>query len=296
MMRTLLRFTLSGVIAVAALLPAGITASADVKRDINDLKQNSYQSRKDISENRKQIETLRAELNRLKGAQSNIPSERSLKSIRSSQTTLLDRVNELHEEVQTLMGQVEQELNNAKKLSRQTAADLDVVKASAGKEALEKRLSALKLELAMIKKKLEMIGAATNGRGVTAAGMEVSAEDEYKAAYDLFKRKKHSEARKSFEAFIKKNKQHKWAGNAHFWIGESHYAEGKYDSAILSYDDVIRKYPKSNKVPDAMLKQGYAFINLKDSLAAKGSLQELVQKYPDSQAAKKARNKLKTLK
>jgi len=287
-MRAFARIAMSAVIALSALLPAGcITAGADVKRDINDLRQSSYQSRKDIDD-------LKADVERLKNAQANLPGEQSLRAIRNSQTTLLGRVNELHEEVQTLMGQVERELNEANKLSRQTAADLDVVKASAGRGDLEKRLTALELELALIKKKLEIMGGRAGGSG-TAGGMAVSAEDEYKAAYDLYKRKKYSEARKSFEAFIKNNKEHKWAGNSHFWIGESYYAEGTYDRAILSYDDVVRKYPNSNKVPDAMLKQGYAFINLKDPLAAKGVLRGLVQKYPDSQAAASARNKLKTL-
>lgn len=293
------RLLLSAVIITTGILSSGcITAGADVRRDLNDLKQSSYQYRKDISDNKKEIAALRAELEKLKA---NIPREQSMESIRNSQTTLLTRVNDLHEEVQNLMGQVERDLNDAKKLSRQTAADLDVVKASGGGGAnLEKRLAALELELALIKKKLEIRAdqsaapPAEDDTDVQAAPRD-SAESQYKAAYDLYKDKKYPKAREAFEDFLKKNKDHKWAGNAQFWIGETYYAEKTYDRAILSYDDVVRKYPQSNKVPDSMLKQGYAFIKLKDPLAAKGVLRRLVQKYPDSRASDKAREKLKEL-
>jgi len=294
MMGTFYRFMLVTTLAAAALLPTGcITAGADVKRDINDLRQSSYQSRKDIDD-------LKAEVQRLKQAQADIPKGQSLKAMRSSQTELLSRLNSLHEEVQNLMSKVERELNESRKLTRQTAADLDVVKASAGSGNLEKRLGALEVELALIKKKLDMRSGSQTGERSGSAPANTSAtaaaEDEYKAAYELYKNKKYSRSRDAFEGFLKRNSSHKWAGNAQFWIGESHYAEGVYDRAILSYDDVVRKYPKSNKVPDAMLKQGYAFIKLKDPLAAKGVLRGVVQKYPDSRAAKSARAKLKTLK
>jgi tol-pal system protein YbgF len=286
-------------IVTAGIFISGYTpAGADVRRDLNDLKQSSYQYKKDISDNRKSISALRAELEKLKA---NFPQEQSMQSIRSSQTTLLTRVNDLHEEVQSLMGQVERELNQTKKLSRQTAADLDVVKASgAGSADLEKRLAALELELALIKKKLEKDSSGVRPPSEEdtkgAVKSPYSPENQYKTAYDLYKDRKYQKARESFKEFLMKYKDHKWAGNAQFWIGETYYAEKTYDRAILSYDDVVRKYPKSNKVPDAMLKQGYAFIKLKDPLASKGVLRALVQKYPDSRAADHAREKLKSLK
>jgi tol-pal system protein YbgF len=298
-MKAFSRLTVTAAVLAAAILPpVCVPAGASVKRDVNDLKQKSYQSQKDISDNKKEIAALRAELQKLKAS---IPREQSMESLRKSQTTLLNRVNDLHEEVQGLMGQVERELNESRKISLQTAADLDVVKASGGgTAAIEKRLKALELELALIKKRLEARGYSSvippAGEDVeTASPARGSAENQYKEAYDLYKGKKYPKAREAFERFIKKNKGHKWAGNAQFWIGETYYAEKTYDRAILSYDDVVRKYPKSNKVPDAMLKQGYAFIKLKDPLAAKGVLRSVVQKYPDSRAAGHAREKLKSL-
>jgi len=299
--RAVERLLVTAAFLSAALLPSGcVPASADVKRDINDLKQDSYQSRKDISSNRDAITSLKAEVDRLKAS---IPREQSMDSIRQSQTSLLTRLNDLHEEVQNILGQVEKELNEAKRLSRQTAADLDVVKASGSATAeLEKKLAAMELELSLIKKRLELRDSSAPGSSASEDEEEAStagadpAESQYKAAYDLYKGRKYPGSRDAFESFLKKNKDHKWAGNAQFWIGETFYAEGTYEKAILAYDDVVRKYPNSNKVPDAMLKQGYAFIKLKDPLAAKAVLRNLVQKYPDSRAAGHAREKLKSLK
>lgn len=284
---------LSAVLAVA--LSGCLPMSPDIRRDINDLKQSSYQARKDIAMNKKAIEQIQS-------TQLEIPKEQSLTAIRESQTTLYGRVNDLHEEVQALIGKMEVDMHKAQTLTRDTAAQLDVIKATSGgggaktDPAIMDRLARLENEIALIKKKLSIReGAATGGAAPTDPVVKDSPEDAYKAAYNVFKKKKYTKAREMFEAFIKANASHKLAGNAVFWVGETYYNEGVYDNAILSYDDLIRKYPGSNKVPDAMLKQGYAFIKLGDPLAAKGLLKKIVLNFPGSKAAGHARAKLKTL-
>lgn len=271
--------------------PAG---GADVRRDVNDLKQSSYQYRKDIADNRKAIESL-------KQSQQSVPSEQSIMALKRSQTNLNDRITAIQKEVQSLIDMVERDIHSARKLSQETASEVDVLKTSGGSADVTRRLAAIEAELALIKKKLAIRkGAAASARGTddpdespSPAG---SPEEAYKSAYALFKKGKHPGARKAFKAFLIKHKGHKWAGNAQFWIGETHYAEGAYDSAILSYDDVQRNYPMSNKVPDAMLKQGYAYLKLKDPLAAKGTFSDLIRLHPNSNAASLARKKLKALK
>jgi TolA-binding protein len=59
---------------------------------------------------------------------------------------------------------------------------------------------------------------------------------------------------------------------------------------------VIEKYPKGNKVPASLLKQGFAFLNLGDKSNSRLILEELIRKYPKSNEAKIARDKLKDLK
>jgi len=57
----------------------------------------------------------------------------------------------------------------------------------------------------------------------------------------------------------------------------------------------LEKYPDSNKMAAARLKQGYAFAELGEKANARLILKELLKKHPDSNEAQYAQKKLKTL-
>ncbi|MEK7342047.1 MAG: tol-pal system protein YbgF, partial [Candidatus Binatota bacterium] len=114
-------------------------------------------------------------------------------------------------------------------------------------------------------------------------------------AWKLLERKDYRVAIARFKEFIKKHPQSEYADNAQYWIGESHYALREFDQAILEFDAVRRKYPKGDKVPAALLKQGFAFAELGDKVDARLILRELTDKYPQSPEAAKAKQKLKAL-
>jgi len=63
----------------------------------------------------------------------------------------------------------------------------------------------------------------------------------------------------------------------------------------LEFDEVIKKYPKGNKVPDALFRQGIAFLEMKDTINAKLILKEVVKRFPKSDQANRARKKLKEI-
>jgi tol-pal system protein YbgF len=100
-------------------------------------------------------------------------------------------------------------------------------------------------------------------------------------------------ARKLFQQHIKSQPNSENADNAQFWIGESFYNEQWFEKAILEYQTVIEKYPKGNKVAGAMLKQGLAFLKLGDQGNARLILKDLQKKYPQSNEARIAADKLK---
>ncbi|MEK7210645.1 MAG: tol-pal system protein YbgF, partial [Candidatus Binatota bacterium] len=118
---------------------------------------------------------------------------------------------------------------------------------------------------------------------------------DYEEAWKLLERKDYRVAIARFKEFIKKHPQSEYADNAQYWIGESHYALREFDQAILEFDAVRRKYPKGDKVPAALLKQGFAFAELGDKVDARLILRELTDKYPQSPEAAKAKQKLKAL-
>jgi tol-pal system protein YbgF len=117
----------------------------------------------------------------------------------------------------------------------------------------------------------------------------------YRSAKQAFDNADYEGAREQFEAFLKKYPKSQIADNAQFWIGETYYREKWYEKAILEYQKVIENYPKGNKVQASLLKQGLAFFNLGDKSNSRLILKELVKKYPNSNEAKIARQKLKDI-
>ena len=103
-------------------------------------------------------------------------------------------------------------------------------------------------------------------------------------------------AREGFQEMLKRYPRSNNADNAQFWIGEIYYQEKWYEKAIVEYQKVIENYPKGNKVTSALLKQGYAFLNIGDKSNARIILKELINKFPDSNEAQIASRKLSQIK
>jgi len=101
--------------------------------------------------------------------------------------------------------------------------------------------------------------------------------------------------RELMEAFLKRYPQQDLAVNAAYWIGETYYAEKNYEQAILQFEEIIQKYGDHPKVASAMLKQALAFESTGDQATAKLLLQRVIERYPLSDEAGKAKQKLQTL-
>jgi len=127
------------------------------------------------------------------------------------------------------------------------------------------------------------------------AGEAPGVREEYESAWKLLQNKDYRGAIAQFRRFLRKNPDSNFADNAQYWIGESYYALKEFDQAILEFDIVRRKYPDGDKVPAALLKQGYAFAELGDRVDARLILQEVIDRYPQSQEAQKARSKVNSL-
>jgi tol-pal system protein YbgF len=121
-------------------------------------------------------------------------------------------------------------------------------------------------------------------------------ERAYHEAYAAFQTGDLDGARSKFLSFLKEYPDTSLSDNAQFWVGEIAFKKHQYESAILAYENVIKKYPNSNKLPDAILKQGLAFLELGDKIDAKIILENLINKYPKTEQAKIAESRLKDLK
>jgi len=135
-------------------------------------------------------------------------------------------------------------------------------------------------------------GAAPPAGGQPAVKTDGDLYQRAKAALDAGNT---GEARSLFGDFLDQFPKSDNADNARFWIGESYYQEKLFPKSILEYQKVIENHPDGNKVPAALLKQGMAFLELKDPGNARLMWNELLRRFPNSQEAAIARKKLESL-
>lgn len=132
------------------------------------------------------------------------------------------------------------------------------------------------------------------GTAVPNKKKTLSEAELYAAAKTAFDKGQFESAREKFQQLLKKFPKSENSDNAQFWIGEIYFREKWYEKAIMEYQKVIENYPDGNKVPASLLKQGLSFFNLDEKANARLILQEMINKYPASNEAKIAKDKLKT--
>jgi tol-pal system protein YbgF len=123
----------------------------------------------------------------------------------------------------------------------------------------------------------------------------VDPEEAYSVAYTKFKDGDYEVARKLFRQFLVQFPDTEYSDNAQFWVGDCFYREKQYEDAILEFEEVIKRFPEGNKVPDALLKQAFAFIERGDRNTARLLLEKIADQYPDSPQAETAADKIKVI-
>ena len=114
----------------------------------------------------------------------------------------------------------------------------------------------------------------------------------YDAALDQFKRGDFPGSITSFSNFVRAYPQSALAPSAQYWVGNAYYARKDFRASIAAQRTLISVYPTSNKVPDALLNIASAQSDLNDNAAARRTLEELIAKHPQTEAAQKARQRL----
>ena len=119
-----------------------------------------------------------------------------------------------------------------------------------------------------------------------------SDRDNYQAAFELLKEQRYEPAGMAFKQFLVTYPDSELADNAQYWLAESHYVTQMFSEALAEFEVVITKFPRSRKVPDALLKVGYCNYELKDWAAARAALTRVQSEYPDTTAARLAGQRL----
>jgi len=103
-------------------------------------------------------------------------------------------------------------------------------------------------------------------------------------------------ARQLYLDFTRKYPRDDLAGEAHFQLAESYFAEDKCPEALPEYGQLVKAFPNSKSMPTALLHSADCFQRLKNLDAAQAALDQVIKRYPGTEAAKKAKARLAELK
>ena len=95
-----------------------------------------------------------------------------------------------------------------------------------------------------------------------------------------------------FDALLRTFPRSESAAEAQFYIGETYYAQTKWREAIDAYGLVLQNHRNSGTVPDAYFKRGRAYAQTGETDAARASWEAVMKAYPDSDAARLAKQDL----
>ena len=115
------------------------------------------------------------------------------------------------------------------------------------------------------------------------------AREAYQAALDTLRKAKDPQlALQQFRAFLAEHPGSRLADNAAFWTGECLYILARYEESIAQMETVTDRYPKSAKVPHALLRIGESWLALGDRGKGLGTLRKVRDQHPTSDAARRA--------
>lgn len=194
---------------------------------------------------------------------------------------LAQRIDTLQADLRTIRGEVELLQNQSeggKNQSRALYGDL------------EKRLAALET--------LNSVGAGAPPGGAPpaeTAGATGGEQAMYDAAFNALKGADYAKAIAGFKGLVSAYPGSPLASNAQYWLGEAYYVTRDYPNAITAFQKVTTDWPDSRKVPDALVKIGFTQAALNKNGDARITLADVVRRFPGSEAAQLAADRLKRL-
>ncbi|WP_367068624.1 tol-pal system protein YbgF [Oryzisolibacter sp. LB2S] len=202
--------------------------------------------------------------------------ERSTDEVSQLRRSLLDlqtQIEALRTEQATLRGQNEQLQRDVAELQRRQK---DMA------QGVDERL-----------RKFEPESITLDGREFRADPAE---KRDFEAALALFRSGKFPESAAAFGKFVGAYPQSGYLPSVRFWLGNAQYATREYKQAIGNFKSLLASAPDHARAPEAALSIANCQIELKDTRAARKTLEDLLRAYPQSEAAAAAKERLARLK
>lgn len=208
---------------------------------------------------------------------------------------------DLRQRVEAMRQQTDQRLTDENGQLRRSLLDLqnqieqmrgDLARMTGQNEQLTRTLSDMQLRQTTIDDKLkqsEPSKVSVDGREFNADPKEKA---DFEAALGVFRAGQFAQAQTAFAEFVKRYPQSGYNASALFWLGNAQYATRNYNEAIANFRSMLSLAPDHAKAPEAVLSIANCQIELKDTRAARRTLEDLTKAYPQSEAAQAGRERL----
>lgn len=209
--------------------------------------------------------------------------KKSVDDIKKFQSNLIEQQNlfeNLRNEIQRLRGEKEELTQELRK--QQSASQ-------ALSQGIDERLKNIDERL----KKFEPVKVKLDNQEFLADPAEIRS---YEAALATFRKGEFAVASEGFIDFIKRYPTSGYSVMSLFWLGNSQYANREYKDAIKNFNNLLAKDSDHARAPDAMLSVANCQLEMKDVKSARKTLDDLMKKYPQSESAAAAKERLSKLK
>jgi tol-pal system protein YbgF len=202
-----------------------------------------------------------------------------------------DRANKVASSVSDLQSTLQKQQSDSGAHSDQLAGQI---------QSLNDTLDELKARLAKVSKQLEDMQAAQQSLTAQQSQQQQQASAPppdvlYNNALRDYQAGKNDLAAQEFADYVKFYPNTDLAGNSNFYLADLQFRQGNYAAAVKSYDQVLQSFPDGNKAAAAELKKGLALVELGQQEAGIAALRHVIQRYPKSNEALQARERLRKL-
>lgn len=252
-------------VAAALVLGAALVAPAQAQLFPDN------EARKAIVDLRQQVEQQKAEQAKI-DQQQNKELADQLVQLRRSLLELNNQIEALRAELAKMRGTNEQ---LARDLSEAQRRQKDMAQ---GVEDRIRRLEPQKVQL--------------DGVDFLA---DVEEKRQYDEAFALFRAGDFTNAGNALSGFVRKFPGSGFLPSARFWLANSLYAKKDLPGALFMFRQFMNESPNHPKVPEALLAVANTQSEMKDNRAARTTLNDLIKRFPDSEAAVAGKERLASL-
>jgi len=199
---------------------------------------------------------------------------------------MAQRIDALQAELRAMRGEVEVLQNQSEGGKNQTRSLYG---------DLEKRIAALETLGGVAGSGAGSMGSGVVAPPVGAAPASGGEQGSYDAAFNALKSSDYPRAIAGFKNFVNTYPASPLASNAQYWLGEAYYVNREYPNAVTAFQRVISEWPDSRKAPDALVKVGFTQAALGKMAEARDTLENVQKRYPGTEAAALAADRLKRM-